>query len=157
MPPAPDNGFLANYLQFLLSTASGLASHGFHEQAAEAGLPVAEWRVLACLWDRDGNTITEIARLAQMEQSRLTKVVDRMDARGLVRRERGAGDRRLVHVWLSDAGRELADTMVARARVHEAEFIASCLTEAEGARLKALLTKVIKRASAETAHAVRRG
>lgn len=156
LPPSPNQGFLADYLQFLLSTASGLASHGFHLQAAEAGLPVAEWRVLACLWDRDGNTITEIARLAQMEQSRLTKVVDRMDARGLIRRERSAEDRRLVHVWLTDTGRALADTMVARAKQHEAGFIAASLTEAEGKRLKALLTKVIKRASAETAHAVRR-
>lgn len=156
MPPNPQTGFLADYLQFLLATASGLASHGFHLQAAEAGLPVAEWRVLACLWDSDGNTITEIARLAQMEQSRLTKVVDRMDARGLIRRVRSAEDRRLVHVWLTATGRDLAEAMVERAKRHEAEFIAASLTEAEGKRLKALLSKVIRRASAETSHAVRR-
>ncbi|MFV0492546.1 MAG: MarR family winged helix-turn-helix transcriptional regulator [Pseudorhodobacter sp.] len=156
MPASPSPGFLRDYLQFLLATASGLASHGFHLQAAEAGLPVAEWRVLACLSDRNGNTVTEIARLAQMEQSRLTKVIDRMDARALVRRERCGTDRRRVFVWLTPEGRRIAEDMVAQARAHEQAFLAACLTEREAARLKQLLTKVIDRASAETAHAVRR-
>lgn len=156
MPASPSPGFLSDYLQFLLATASGLASHGFHLQAAEAGLPVAEWRVLACLSDRNGNTITEIARLAQMEQSRLTKVIDRMDARGLVRRERCGTDRRRVFVWLTAQGRHIAEEMVSRARSHEQAFLTACLTEREARRLKQLLIKVIDRASAENAHAVRR-
>lgn len=153
--PSADKGFLADYLQFLLATASGIASHGFHIQAAEAGVPVAEWRVLACLSDKDGQTVTELARLAQMEQSRLTRVVERMDKRGLVLRERSVADRRNVFVHLTPEGRTLASTLVAQAKRHEAEFIAATLTPQEGAQLKALLTSIIERA--DPVHAVRRG
>lgn len=155
--PAPpsDQGFLADYLQFLLATASGIASHGFHVQAVEAGVPVAEWRVLACLSDKDGQTVTELARLAQMEQSRLTRVVERMDKRGLVLRERSVTDRRNVFVHLTPEGRALGATLVAQAKRHEAAFLAATMTPQEGAQLKALLTGIIARA--EPVHAVRRG
>lgn len=154
-PARPGERFLSDYLLFLLATASGIASHGFHEQAAAAGVPVAEWRVLACLTDCDGQTVTELARLAQMEQSRLTRVVERMDKRGLVTRVRSDQDRRNVFVWLTPEGAEKGAALVGQAKLHEAEFIESCLTETEGNRLKALLAKIIDRA--ETVHAVRRG
>lgn len=152
---SPREGFLADYLQFLLATASGIASHGFHLQTVEAGVPVAEWRVLACLSDKDGQTVTELARLAQMEQSRLTRVVERMDKRGLVTRQRSVADRRNVFVHLTPEGARLASDLVAQAKAHEAEFLASLLTPEEGAQLKSLLTTLIERA--DPVHAVRRG
>ncbi|WP_309739273.1 MarR family winged helix-turn-helix transcriptional regulator, partial [Chamaesiphon sp. OTE_20_metabat_361] len=37
----------------------------------------------------------------------LTGVLDRMEDRGLVRRERDRQDRRICRIWLTDAGREL--------------------------------------------------
>ncbi|RMC30815.1 MarR family winged helix-turn-helix transcriptional regulator [Paracoccus alkanivorans] len=154
----PETGepFLADYLQFLLATASGLASHSFHVQAAAAGVSVAEWRVLACLSDCDGQSVTELARLAQMEQSRLTRVIERMDNRGHVTRKRCRDDRRKVHVWLTGQGAGIARDLVARARAHETEFIESCLSPAEGRRLKALLVKLIERAGKGKVHAIRR-
>lgn len=154
--PEAEEPFLADYLQFLLATASGLASHGFHVQAAAAGVSVAEWRVLACLSDCDGQSVTELARLAQMEQSRLTRVIERMDNRGHVTRKRCQDDRRKVYVWLTEQGAGIGRDLVARARTHEAEFIESCLSPAEGRRLKALLTRLIERAGKGKVHAIRR-
>lgn len=156
IPPEQGEPFLDDYLQFLLATASGLASHPFHLQASAAGVQVAEWRILACLTDRDGQTITELARLAQMEQSRLTRVVERMEKRGYLIRVRQDEDRRKVHVWLADLGRSVARDLVKRAKTHEAEFLAANLTAAEGDRLKALLCKLIGKASRGDVTAVRR-
>lgn len=138
--PAP---FLPDYLQFLLATASGLASHPFHLQATKAGVPVAEWRVMACLWDSDGQTISVLARLAQMEQSRLTRVIERMEKRGYVFRVRQQGDRRKVRVWLEPEGRRIAGELVWKARQQEAGFLRDHLTPAEARRLKSLLSKLI--------------
>lgn len=149
-----DEPFLSDYLQFLLATASGLASDGFHRHAVARGVPVPEWRVLACLSDHDGQAVTELARLAQMEQSRLTRVVERMDKRGLVTRQRCDVDRRRVHVYLTEEGRAQARHLVAEARAQEAEFLAAALTPAEGRRLKQLLTRIIERT--DIGHAVRR-
>lgn len=148
--------FLDDYLQFLLATASGLASYPFHNQVVAAGISVAEWRVVACLWDSDGQTITELARLAQMEQSRLTRVIERMEKRGYVRRERKADDRRKVYVWLEPVGLETARELVAKAKLQEAEFLAANLTAAEGERLKRLLRKIIGNADPDNGGAIRR-
>lgn len=153
---AEPSAFLADYLQFLLATASGLASHPFHVQAAKAGVPVAEWRVMACLWDSDGQTITELARLAQMEQSRLTRVIERMEKRGHVSRVRQDGDRRKVYVWLEPEGRRIAGDLVGQARLQEAAFLQDHLSPTEARRLKSLLTKLIDSAGKDQPVTIRR-
>ena len=152
-----EQGFLDDYLQFLLATASGLASHPFHEQVSQTGASVAEWRVMACLSNMDGQTITELARLAQMEQSRLTRVIERMENRGYVTRERRTDDRRKVYVWLTEQGGQIAADLVQQAKIQEAQFLKDHLTPTEALRLKALLSKLIESASKETIAAIRRG
>jgi DNA-binding MarR family transcriptional regulator len=41
----------------------------------------------------------------------ITRLLDRLEEKGLVRRERCADDRRLVHCWITDRGLELLATM----------------------------------------------
>lgn len=49
----------------------------------------------------------------------VTRLLDRMERRGWVRREREPGDRRVVRAWLTDAGRALVDSLDAEvAEVH---------------------------------------
>lgn len=139
--------FLPDYLLFLLATASAAASEGFHAIARARGLRVPEWRVLACLGDEDGQMVTRLAQLSLMEQSRLTRVIERMVERGLVRREGCAGDRRRVHVWLTDEGRALAEDLVAEARRHEAALMAR-MGSTDAAQLKALLRRLGQAAEA---------
>lgn len=127
--------FLDDYLLFLLATASAAASAEFHAVARARGLRVPEWRVLACLHDEDGQMITRLAQLSLMEQSRLTRVVERMVDRGLVTRTGDDADRRRVRVWLDDAGRVLAAELVALAQAHEAQLLA-LIGAPEGRALK---------------------
>ena len=51
--------------------------------------------------------MNELAARILSSKSGLTRVIDRMEEAGLVRRERPAGDRRVVQVFLTPAGREL--------------------------------------------------
>ena len=133
--------FLPDYLLFLLATASASASAEFHAIAAGAGLRVPEWRVLACLWDEDGQMATHLARLSLIEQSRLTRVIEKMVDRGLVTRQGDEADRRRVRVWLTDEGRGVAAGMVAQARTHEAKLL-DVLGEEDGRKLKSLLKRI---------------
>jgi len=73
----------------------------------------------------------------------VTMVVDNLEKRGLVRRERGTGDRRYVTVHLTDAGRRLIARLFPRhaARV-AAEF--GVLTAAEQEELGRLCRKLGK-------------
>ena len=115
-PKAP---FVPNYLLYLLAAASEAASARFHSHVRTRGLRVPEWRVMACLTDTDGSMVTELARYAMIEQSRLTKIIIQMDARGLVTRRSDPTDGRRVRVFLPPQGRALAGELVADARAHE--------------------------------------
>ena len=79
-----EGGFVSDYLLYLLAAASDVASAQFHAQVRKAGLRVPEWRVLACLSDTDGAMITQLARQALAEQSRLTRIIAQMEERGLL-------------------------------------------------------------------------
>ncbi|MEX0280575.1 MAG: MarR family winged helix-turn-helix transcriptional regulator [Arenibacterium sp.] len=136
------DGFVSDYLLYLLAAASDAASDQFHEKVRAAGLRVPEWRVLACLYDRDGPMITRLAGCALVEQSRLTRIIAQMDARGLVTRRGDPIDRRRVRVYLSDAGRDLAARLVPEAQAHEAQLLQS-LQGSDGARLKPALRSLL--------------
>ena len=149
-PPPPDDAaapqgredrFLDDYLLFLLASVSAAASEEVHAIVRAHGLKVPEWRVLACLHDRDGQMVTRLAALALMEQSRLTRVLERMDERGLISRRGDADDRRRVRVHLTAKGAALAQNMVAQARAHEARTLA-LLPVARARQLKATLRRL---------------
>lgn len=135
-------GFVHDYLLYLLAAASEAASAQFHAHVRREGLRVPEWRVLACLHDQDGEMVTRLAGYALIEQSRLTKIIAQMDARGLVTRRGDAEDRRRVRVYLTEDGRALATRLVADARHHEAEVLRR-LEGSDGARIKHALSAII--------------
>jgi DNA-binding MarR family transcriptional regulator len=134
-------GFVSNYLLYLLAAASDKASADFHVQVRARGLRVSEWRVLACLSDRDGLMVTQLAQLALMEQSRLTKIIDQMAASDLVTRANDERDRRRVRVFLTAKGRRSAEDLVAVAKAHEAH-IADQLAPGDAELLKDALRRI---------------
>ncbi|ABD54258.1 MarR family winged helix-turn-helix transcriptional regulator [Jannaschia sp. CCS1] len=137
-----DAGFVDDYLLYLLAAASERASGQFHASVREAGLRVPEWRVLACLYDRDGAMITELANRALMEQSRMTKVIDQMDKRGLVRRTSDQTDKRRVRIELTDKGAGIAHRLVAAAKQHETGVL-SKIADTDAARIKPVLKTLL--------------
>ena len=145
-PKAP---FVPNYLLYLLAAASEAASARFHSHVRTRGLRVPEWRVLACLTDSDGAMVTELARYAMIEQSRLTKIIIQMDGRGLVKRRSDPKDGRRVRVFLTANGRELAQELVADARNHELELLRS-FRSGEGSEIKDTLRALIRHLDSDT-------
>jgi MarR family transcriptional regulator, organic hydroperoxide resistance regulator len=58
--------------------------------------------------------MTEIAALLGCDNSNVTGLIDRLEARGLVTRRPSSQDRRVKHVVLTPAGRQLRERMLAR-------------------------------------------
>ena len=83
-----------------------------------------EWRVLACLNDKDGAMITHLARIALVEQSRLTRIIAQMEDKGYVLRKNDPSDGRRVRVFLTQTGRSLIEQLVPAARRNEADLLA---------------------------------
>lgn len=111
-----DAGFLDDHLAYLLARASLLIAQPFHRHLMRTGLSVPIWRVLACLSDRNGLTVSDLADLSLLKQPTLTKVLDRMERQDLVRRNVDEDDRRRVLVYLTVAGRKQAESLLQQAR-----------------------------------------
>src|SRR5665213_1540186 len=88
-----------------LETAMALIDILDAELQAERGISIAWYDALTHLEDApEGLGMTELANRILFSKSGLTRVVDRMEATGLVRRERPPEDRRVVKVLLTPAG-----------------------------------------------------
>ena len=89
--------------------------------------------------------LSEIGGKILLGKSNVTRVVDRLEARGLARREDCPSDRRGAFAVLTAAGRELLAQMWPAYRRSLAKHFGARLTEAEAARLAALLGKLVAR------------
>ena len=49
-------------------------------------------------------SVTDLARAAELNPGAMTRLLDKLEAKGLVRREADPGDRRALHIHLTDAG-----------------------------------------------------
>lgn len=78
--------------------------------------------------------ITELAAAQNVAQPTMTVAVQKLEARGLVTRERASDDRRATNVVITDAGR----TTLAARRAHRAEQLAQQLASLTPAQRKAL-------------------
>ncbi len=135
--------FVDGYLLYLLAAASHALSSQFHTEVKAQGVKVQTWRVLACLIDRPGLMLTELAQFVLLEQSHLTKIIDQLQISGLVDKQHDTTDRRKIKIYITDRGRELVAPLITTAKSHEREAT-EILTRAEEKNLKAILHKLIR-------------
>jgi DNA-binding MarR family transcriptional regulator len=115
------------------------------ELERDAGFPLPWYDVLVQLEDEpDGSRMNELAERILYSKSGLTRVVDRMEKAGLVRRIRPENDRRSIFVSLTDEGRE---TMERARRFHRHGIEQHFAGHLSGADVKAL-TRALEKVSA---------
>ncbi|NLB53609.1 MAG: MarR family transcriptional regulator, partial [Syntrophomonadaceae bacterium] len=78
------------------------------QELEKFGVSMAQSFVLFSLLENDGSTLSEIGALAHIENSSLTTMVDKLEKEGLVERSLFPQDRRVIKLFLTDAGRKLA-------------------------------------------------
>lgn len=113
--------------------------HGDLERALQSeSVSVEQWRMLEVLSDRKGLSMGEIADRVLMNHPALTKMTDRMVARGLVHRAPDPEDQRRVLVYMTERGVELFDRV--RGRVADQN---SALEERLGHKASAMLRELL--------------
>jgi DNA-binding MarR family transcriptional regulator len=129
-----------------------LAADELARGARRFGVEVPEGDVLFTL-RRSGRpyrlTPSELSKSLLVSSGTLTSRLDRLEAKGLIRRVAHPSDRRSTEVELTDAGLALVDEAVAVHVDHERELL-SALSDAEIERLDRLTRKLL-------AHLVARG
>lgn len=94
-------------LGYRIKLLAQMLSRKFQDRLEPYGLTPFHWVVLCCLWQEDGLATSSIGEKLQQVGGTLTGVLDRMEERGLIRRERDSRDRRIWRIWLTEAGKEL--------------------------------------------------
>ncbi|KQW02314.1 MarR family winged helix-turn-helix transcriptional regulator [Rhizobacter sp. Root1221] len=72
------------------------------------GITHAQWQPLLKLLLGKASTVAELARELEMDPGATTRLLDRLEAKGLCRRIRSATDRRVVNVELTPEGEQVA-------------------------------------------------
>lgn len=116
---------LTNHLGYWLRKLSNAVSGAFAGRLEKHGVSVAQWVVLRTLHDHEALPLKEIVARVEVDQGALSRMVDRLMARGLVKREADVTDGRAVAISLTKAGRNLVPKLAAEADRNEEEFFAS--------------------------------
>ena len=88
------------------STMSGL-NKIYRKLLKGLGLTYPQYLVMLVLWELDALTISEIGARLFLDSPTLTPLLKRIEANGLVARQRSGSDERQVIVSLTEAGRRL--------------------------------------------------
>jgi|AGTN01.1.fsa_nt_gi Transcriptional regulators len=83
----------------------------FSDSAEKYNVTASHTLVLIRLWQNDGLPVTEIGQYLEQVGGSLTGVLERMEERGLIRREQDQKDRRSFRVWLTEEGESLIDVI----------------------------------------------
>lgn len=75
-------------------------------------LSVTEFSVLEVLYHKGTQTIHQVGSSILVASGSMTYVVDKLVQKGFLERNICPGDRRAIHISLSDKGRRLMDTLI---------------------------------------------
>ena len=93
---------LSRNFGFLLNDVARLMRTAYDRRIRKLGLTRAQWWVLTHLYRTNGVSQTELAEILEIEKPTLGRLLDRLEAKGWVRREHDATDRRVWRVHLTD-------------------------------------------------------
>ena len=125
----------------LLTLVAGRVNRDIGTELAAEELSVDQWSVLDYLDEAGACTMTALANATGISGATLTRIIDRLASRALVYRNADRGDRRRVHVHLSERGRDT--TRELRPRIRAAEDRATArLTAEERDELTRLLRRI---------------
>ena len=133
---------LEDHLGYWLRFVSNHVSQAFAANIDEYGVAVAEWVVMRELFEQP-QAPSALAERLGMTRGGMSKLADRLIARGLVVRTMSDADRRAQTLELTDSGCALVPILAAIADRNDEDFFA-ILTPVEQARLKKMMQSIVQ-------------
>jgi len=117
-------------------------AHSIEAELAGSALTHAQWLPIMKLYLGHSSTAAELARDCHLDAGAMTRMLDRLEAKGLCSRSRSERDRRLVHIALTDSGQRVAQTLPGVLSEVLNQHLAGMSAD-EFATLKTLLQKML--------------
>jgi DNA-binding MarR family transcriptional regulator len=132
------------YLMRRIMTAVG---QSVELKMCESSPTFPQWVPLHKLHMGQATTVAELARECQLDNGAMTRLLDRLEAKGLCRRVRSVADRRVVNIELTDEGRAAAEEVPYILSRVQNEHLAG-FSEQEWEQLKNFLRRILENAQA---------
>jgi DNA-binding MarR family transcriptional regulator len=126
---------------FLLHDTARLLRRDFERRSKGTGLTRAQWAVLAYVARNEGSNQAALADMLEIEPITLVRLLDKLEAAGLVERRPDPADRRVRRLHLTEATGPLLRQLQDLASETRESALAG-LTDAERQQLTELLMKV---------------
>ncbi len=111
---SPESYDLRESLGFLLRENSRMAVQLAEVSFSDGGLAFAQWLSLFLLSKGMIAHISDLSRALRMSSGGVTRLVDQLERRGLVERQRSSRDRRTIKLALTAVGKEAAQQSLPR-------------------------------------------
>ena len=101
-----------NHPFLLLMQTARAFQEQIRDDTAQNNLSITEFSVLEVLFHKGKQTIQQIAKSILIASSSMTYVIDKLEQKGLIKRNACPEDRRVVHVTLTENGLELMNILM---------------------------------------------
>ncbi|SMF55922.1 DNA-binding transcriptional regulator, MarR family [Xaviernesmea oryzae] len=126
MPPVSS---LNDHTGYWLRMVSNAVSQEFARKVANHDVTVAEWVFLRALYDRNVMPPSVLAETMGMTRGAISKLADRLLAKGLVERTANGEDRRAHSLSLTEEGRGKVPVLASLADQNDVEYFGVLTTE----------------------------
>lgn len=109
-------------------------------------LSAAQFSVIASLAGEERKSASDLCRGISYDAGAMTRMLDRLEGKGLIRRSRSPEDRRLVHLELTEEGRAAYPRMRELALTVANRFLRG-FSKTEARTLEALLSRMLDNAA----------
>jgi len=112
--PAPvefyrgDDWHFEESIGYLLRQAVGAVARGAETEMRSCGLTAVQWAPLMIISRGGAATAANLARELNTDTGAMTRMLDRLEAKGLLERARSSEDRRVVNLELTAEGKRTA-------------------------------------------------
>ena len=132
---------LSNSFPYLLNRVGVRMGELFSRRIASFGVTLPMYRVLAALWEKEDQRLSDLAAVTTAEISTLSRLIGEMKRKGLVTRSRLEDNGRTVAINLTSKGRSLVEELMPIA-VHFEDVAVSNYSDEEISRLKIVFREI---------------
>ncbi|MGN5480895.1 MarR family winged helix-turn-helix transcriptional regulator [Cupriavidus basilensis] len=138
----PAKYVMCDSVGYLMSRAKNMLSHSIEQEVSSLDITHAQASCLITLSSGRAGTVTDLGRELNTDMGSITRLLSRMEKRGLIERTRRDDDRRVLDVSLTPAGQAIVEQLPAVfCKVMEKHFRGFTAEEVE--TLRGMLRRMI--------------
>lgn len=129
---------LEESLGFILNKTNTKLKNQLFQRFKEDDITPEQWSVLTCLWQQEGISPKELADLIYKDKPNTNRILEKLQAKGLILRKPHPIDRRAYQIYLTERGWTIKDKLIAKVTQLQDEVTAG-MEQAQVEEMKRLL------------------